>query len=217
MRLSPQSMRLLALASVSFAAVIAACSSSSTEEVLAADAGSDTSSSSIDSGGTPDTGGGFDTGTTSETSTRIDAGPQYDAGPPVVLDGGPENEGGIPCVQGGVVEVEPNQSAAQATPFTTSICGVIAPASGSDAAVVPDAASNAESDFTTFTLKSSTSSFFVQFSGDVTLVITVDGQSVTLTPTSFPAIPFVKGKPYIVEVKANTSAKTFWRVSLFES
>lgn len=217
MTLSPRSMRLLALASVSFAAVIAACSSSSTEEVLATDAGSD-SSLLPDSGGSPDTGSvGFDAGTT-ETSTVIDAGPQYDAGAPVVLDGGAGNDGGIPCVQGGVAEIEPNQAAGQATPFTTSICGVIESAGGAnDAAAVPDAALGAESDFATYTLKSTTSSFYVQFSGDITLVITVDGQTVTLTPTSFPAIPFVKGKPYIVEVKANTSAKTFWRVSLFES
>ncbi len=217
MTLSPRSMRLLALASVSFTAVIAACSSSSTEEVLAADAGRDTGNVTVDSGGSPDTGSvGFDAGTTTETSTVIDAGPQYDAGPPVVLDGGAQNEGGIPCVQGGVPEIEPNQSAGQATPFTTSICGVIEPAAGAEAGL-PDAAAGAESDFTTYTLKSTTSSFFLQFSGDITLVITVDGQTVTLTPTSFPAIPFAKGKPYIVEVKANTSAKTFWRVSLFES
>jgi hypothetical protein len=202
-------MRLVALVSVSFTAVVAACSSSSTEDVLPADAGSDTSSSSdFDAGSSPDVSTTFEA-STFETSVA-DTGPQHDAGAPVVLDGGAEFEGGVPCVQGGILEIEPNDSAGTATPFTTSICGAVLP--GGDAG---DAAT--ESDFATFTLQSATSSFYVEFAGDVSLVITVDNQTVTLTPTSFPSIPFVKGKPYIVEVKANQPQRTFWRVSLFES
>lgn len=216
MRLSPQSMRVVALLSVGLGAVVAACSSSSSEEVLAADAGSDTSSSGLDSGSTTDTGGSnFDSATNTETSV-FDAGPQYDAGAPVTLDGGGPDGGGLPCVQGGIAEVEPNNAAGTATPFTTSVCGFIEPNSApADAAA--DASVGAEVDFLTFTLQAATTSFFVQFSGDVTLNITVDGQTVVLTPTSFPPIPFVKNKPYVIEVKANQASTTVYRVSLFES
>lgn len=214
MRLSPRSMRVLALVSVSFVAAVAACSSSSTEDVLIPDAGPDTGTSGSDSGSGIDTGTtvGFDSGTGSETSTTFDSGPQYDAGAPTTLDGGDSDGGGIPCVLGGVGEHEPNDSAGEANSFQGSICGVIDPTTASDAGD-----GGVDTDFVTFTLKSTTQSFYVQFAGDVTLIITVDGQTVTMTPTSFPSIPFVKGKPYIVQVKANTANKTYWRVSVFET
>ena len=142
-----------------------------------------------------------------------DTGPKYDAGTPNVLEAGAEYEGGVPCVVGGQLEEEPNDDKATANELMPTRCGaILLTADGGTGVGV------AESDFLTFTLNSTTQNFFIQFSGDVRLKVTVEGNPpVIVTPTSSPAIPLVKGKPYFIEVTSLNGKKAYWRVTIFES
>lgn len=156
-----------------------------------------------------------------------DTGPQYDAGPPITLDSG------IPCVQGGIEEMEPNDDKNSANAFdnnadagpSASVCGVVSEgATAVDGGDAGDDGGDAggvvgsTSDFLTFQLQATTRSFYLQFSGDITMTVEVEGNApVVISPTSSPALPFVKDKPYYIEVKSRTGRETNWRVSLFET
>ena len=141
-----------------------------------------------------------------------DTGPIYDAGPANVLEAGPEYEGGIPCVVGGVLEVEPNDTKATANTLAPTVCGalLVSADAGADGGI--------ESDFLTFTLPSTATNFYIQFSGDISMKVDVEGNpSVTITPTMAATIPFVKEKPYYIEVRSLTNKRVNWRVTVFQN
>lgn len=140
---------------------------------------------------------------------KKDTGPVYDAGPATVLEAGDEYEGGVPCVVGGQLEEEPNDDKDAANPTMPTRCGAV---------LLTADGGTAESDFLTFTLKQTTTNFFIQFSGDVSLKVEVEGSPpVTITPTTSPTLPLVKGKPYFIEVKSlMANKKANWRVTIFE-
>ncbi len=224
-------LRGLPLARVAFGILLA--SGAATWAACGSDA---TSGTGPADGGLAD--GGIDTGIdTGPADTGIDTGPVkvYDAGIPTTFDGG------VPCVVGGLLEEEPNDTPATANKVDPTRCGTIsfrgAGDAGPDAGMVdagPDAARDAgdagdaavvdagpppvaESDFLTFTLKPATRSFFIQFNGDVTLKVDVEGKpSSTITPTSAPTLPFVKDKPYFIEVRSNSGKEVSWRVTVFQ-
>lgn len=200
-------------ASSALAAWLAACSGSDDAEPL-----DPTPDASLPEASAPDT----STPDTSAPDTGPkDSGPQYDAGPPTVLDGGDLYEGGVPCVVGGQLEEEPNDDTTTANTLAPTRCGVVFPLdpdAGADAAADAGDAGATESDFLTFTLKPTTTSFFLQFSGNITMTVSVEGkQPVTISQTQSPAVPFVKDKPYYVEVKSANGKRQAWRVTLFEN
>ena len=185
------------------AAWIAACGGSDEQDVIATpdaapEAAPDTSKPDVQTD-------------TSVVDSAKDAGPVYDAGPPTVLEAGPEYEGGVPCVLGGTLEEESNDDKDAANTIDPTRCGAILLTAdgGTDAGV-------AESDFLTFALKPATKNFYIQFAGDITLTITVDNQTVIFTPTSQPPVPFVRDKPYFIQVKSVDGKKQNWRVTIFE-
>jgi hypothetical protein len=186
------------------AAWIAACSGSEEQDVIATpDAAPETATDTSK----PDV-----QADTSKPDSAPEAGPIYDAGPPTVIEAGEEyGEAGVPCVLGGSLEEEPNDDKDAANTVDPTRCGAILLTAdgGTDAGV-------AESDFLTFQLKAATKNFYIQFSGDITLTITVDGQTVMFTPTSQPAVPFVRDKPYYIQVKSVDGKKQNWRVTIFE-
>ena len=144
-----------------------------------------------------------------------DTGPMYDAGQPNVLDGGDLYEGGIPCVVGGQLEEEPNDDRDAANPVMPTRCGVVLVDADGGTSGNPLVA---ESDFLTFTLPSTTKSFYIQFAGDVSLKIDVEGNpSVTITPTMSGNVPLVKDKPYFIEVRSLNGKVATWRVTIFAS
>jgi len=200
----------LGLAAASAIATWIACSSDPTPAIDAADA-----TTGNDSGATPDTGGGpVDSGGGGDASQE--AGRVYDAGAPNVLDAGDLYEGGIPCVVGGVLEDEPNDTPDAANPVDPTRCGAVLATASSDAGA-GDGGGATESDFLTFTLKPATKNFYIQFAGNISLKVDVEGQpSVTITPTSAPPVAFVRDKPYLVEVRSLTGKPTTWRVTVFQ-
>lgn len=193
-------------------AFLVACSGSNDQDVVSPTP--DASKASL-----PETGPSPDS-SVQETSTTKDSGPVYDAGAPTTLDGGDLYEGGVPCVVGGALEEEPNDDTEHANALAPTVCGVIF-ARDLDAGEDTDADADAgktESDFVTFTLKPTTKSFFLQFSGKVNLHLTVEGQpAVDISATSSPTLPLVKDKPYYVEVRSSEDKRTPWRVTLFEN
>ena len=55
----------------------------------------------------------------------------------------------------------------------------------------------------------------LRFDGKVLLRVEIDGNTVTLGNGGSPKIPFVKGKPYYIEIKAAERATSVpWRVDL---
>lgn len=100
-------------------------------------------------------------------------------------------------------EKEKNDGRNGANPLAPSVCGVIDPAS--------------EVDVLTFQLKPTSTSLKFQFDGQVSLRVEVAGTSTELTPTNSPKVPFVKGVPYFVTVKAlDSNAKPQWKVTVVE-
>lgn len=192
-----------------FAAWIAACSGSDSQDVVTApDAAPEASR--------PDT-------SLPDVQNDVildvvkDTGPIYDAGPPTVLDGGDLYEGGIPCVLGGLLEEEPNDDKTTANTLMPTRCGAIL-LTGDGGASVTDGGSVAESDFLTFTLPTTTTTFYLQFSGDISLKIDVEGNpSVTITPTMPANVPLVRDKPYYVEVRSLNGKRANWRVTVFQN
>lgn len=183
---------------------------------------------------TPDSGGGFDASLpdTSQPDTSKpdtgnpdtgtkDSGPQFDAGPPVTLDGGDLYDGGVPCVQGGLLEEEPNDDTTTANHMSPTDAGCTQPGCSRCGVVFVtdlDAGADAgESDFLTFSVRPGVKDFYLQFAGNVTLTVTVEGKPpVVITQTQSPTLPLVRDKPYYVEVKSANGKQQTWRVTLFE-
>ena len=190
------------LFSTALGAWVAACSGSDSQDVVAApDTGPE---ASLPETSTPDV--------VNDVVLDVvkDTGPVYDAGPANVLEAGAEYEGGIPCVVGGVLEEEPNDDKASANTLMPTRCGAV---------LLTADGGTAESDFLTFQLKATTTNFFIQFSGDISMKIEVEGHpAVTITPTMSAPVPLVKDKPYFIEVRSLSPTKRAnWRVTVFES
>lgn len=203
--------------------------------------GTTTPDSSIPETSKPDT-------SAPDTSTP-DTGPKdaaadvrvYNAGDATVLEAGPEYDGGIACVAGGQIEEEVNddpdasnelrlgdasclgfQNGAQVGPGC-SRCGVIFDNdldAGKDAG--DGGLGGTELEVLSFVLQpvnGANNNFFLQYAGDVTLVVTVEGSATeyVISSTSAPTLPYTTGKRYFVTVKSNTGAVTPWRVTLFEN
>jgi hypothetical protein len=199
-----------------------ACSGSDSQDVVqGVDSGPETSFDTS----VPDT-GPKDTG----ADVQKEAGPIYDAGAPIVLDGGDLYEGGIPCVVGGELEEEPNDDVASANPLNANPplpeagkaqsratrCGAmfLVDADGGDAG--NDSGLVAELEYLTFQLQPTTKSFYVQYGGNVVLKVEVEGHAPVTIPSADASIPFVKNKPYYVQVKSADGKSQKWRVTLFE-
>lgn len=210
---------------ISLAALFAACGDDDGGSNIAPpDSGAETSRPDT-STGTPDTG--------SPDAGPKDAapdGPVYNAGDATVLDGGSQYEGGVPCVVGGQVEQEVNDEpdaandlrAADAGCVGTgcSRCGVIFDNDSDAGADAGDGGlGGTELEYVSFTLHSATTSFYIQYAGDVTLVVTVEGNATeyVINTTSSPTLPYTAGKRYFIKVKSNTGKVTPWRVTLFEN
>jgi hypothetical protein len=57
----------------------------------------------------------------------------------------------------------------------------------------------------------------ILFTGQVRLLVTVSGKTVSLTPNDQNAVPFVKGQPYVIEVQPlSGNAPVPWTVTLVE-
>ena len=119
--------------------------------------------------------------------------------------GGTTSSGGTTSPTCGATENEPNDDQDQANKINGTICGTISP--------------QGDTDWLTFTLKSTTQSLSLQFTGSVRLRVTVEGHGTTeLTPSSAGAVPFVKNTPYYVEVAAFTDSQSSqtWQVTVVE-
>ena len=183
-----------------------------------------------------------------DTSTA-DTGPKdaasearvYNAGDATVLEAGPEYEGGIACVAGGQIEEEVNDDTANANALRAgdasclgflnnaqvgpgcSRCGVIFDSdldAGKDAG--DGGLGGTELEVVSFKLApvaGAKNNFFIQYAGDVTLVVTVEGSATeyVISSTSAPTLPYTTDKTYFVTVKSNTGAVTPWRVTLYEN
>jgi hypothetical protein len=104
-------------------------------------------------------------------------------------DGG-DTDAGL-CAPEATPEHEPNDSAGQANAFSADFCGRIAPGT--------------EHDFATFTLPAGTTMMRFSFVGNIDITMMVQGMTVHLTPTgALPAIPFVVGQPYVLDVTSST-------------
>lgn len=183
----------------------------------------------------PDTGGNDSGG----SDAKADTGPQYDAGPSVILEAGLGYDGGIKCVAGGQIEQEVNDTPDAANQLRTtpdagclgfkggvqqgpgcSVCGVIF---DSDPDAGPDAGDGGlggtELEVVTFQIHQGTSKFYIQYDGNVQLVVTVEGDAnkYVIGGGAPPVtLPYTTGKNYYVEVHSLTGAETPWRVTLFE-
>jgi hypothetical protein len=200
-----------------------ACSGSDGQDLVQGfDSGPDTSlpDTSVADTGPKDTG----------ADVAKESGPIYDAGPVVTLDGGDLYEGGVPCVLGGELEEEPNDDTANANTLNpnpllpeagkaqsrSTRCGVMflvgadGGDAGNDSGLVP------ELEYLTFQLQSTTKSFFVQYGGNVVLKVEVEGHPPVTIPSPDASIPFVKNKPYYIQVKSADGKSQKWRVTLFE-
>lgn len=197
------------------AGVIAACSGSDQQDVIAApDAAADQTTADTS---TPET-GGFDASTDNTVSDAARDNFVIDAGIPNVLDAGGIYEGGVPCVVGGLLETEPaNDDANGADNMNAqnpTRCGATINGLGVDG--------GQDLDYMKFRLENSTQSFFVYFEGNVKLTVTVempDGGISTsvLTPTSSQPIPYVQNKFYTVKLEALNGGRENWRVTLFQN
>ena len=173
--------------------VLAACSGAATQDVLESNTTSGTSSGTsgtATSGGTSGGTSGSATsgGTSGGTSGNTSGGTSGTVG-----------DASTGCPQ----EMEPNNNRGTANLLAPTLCGAISP--------------KGESDFLTFVLADKTTSMQLTFTGQVTLKVDVNGQSVTLGDGQSPKVPFVKGKAYFVEVQAIQDApSTPWRVDLIE-
>lgn len=166
----------------------------------------------------PDTGTGRDAGTDAR-----DSGPTFNPGDAATLDGGELYEGGVACVQGGILEQEPDNddptTATRVNPEDAgctwpspgcSVCGVVFQNDGADAGV--------EDDHVMFELHNAAKEFWLEFGGDVTLHVDVDGADAgAINRDSSPKLPFKKDGKYTVLVRPNVvKPRTPWRVTLYE-
>lgn len=194
---------LFTMSAVAAAGVWAACGGSDGQDVVQTDAGSDTGGGEKDSGGGElDSGGPRDSGPKdSGADVKV-----YDAGKPIILDGGGV-EGGIPCVEGGELEQEPNDLPNLANELKPTRCGVVTVDPGLDAG---------EKEYLTFTLGDASTNFFVQYAGNVKVLVETDGSAPVDITQGSPTLPFKKGQPYVVEVTSKDNKQQVWRVTLFE-
>ncbi len=139
------------------------------------------------------------TGTSSSASSTSSSGGTSSGGSSASSTssgGSTSSSGGAECPE----EKEKNDDADDANTLETSICGVIEDRSDVDSL--------------TFTLPASAKGVRLTYEGSVVLTVSVGGaSSVTLKAGSTQAIPFVKQKPYLVQVRAE-AAGTKWRVNL---
>jgi hypothetical protein len=199
------------------AAVFAACSGSDPQEAFPPDSGSDVTTTPPDVS-VPDTNSGFDAGGDSTVRDAPSDAP-FNIGEASIIDGGSLYEGGLPCVTDGVVETEPandsppNGDAGTPDILNPAVCGAILLGTGADGGI--------DVDYLRFRLKNTTTTFFVGFSGNIKMTISVEGpdggiQTVVITPTSGGAIPFVQNKDYTVKVESNDGARQNWIIRLNE-
>lgn len=117
-------------------------------------------------------------------------------------NGGNSNGGVAACDN---PEDEPNDDEDEANKFSGTICGEIDP--------------KGDEDWITFTLKPTTQTLSLQFSGRVRLRVRVEGRGTTeLTPDGAGAVPFVRNTPYYVQVVAYTDSESSqaWSVTVVE-
>ncbi|AKU98130.1 hypothetical protein AKJ09_04794 [Labilithrix luteola] len=101
-------------------------------------------------------------------------------------------------------ESEPNDTPEEANEAAPSNCGKISPAG--------------DVDYLTFELDPSTTNFAIKFNGKVTLTVSVNGKSYVLDASNNPKIPMVKGKPYLIAIRAaGNGSNIAWRVDIEES
>lgn len=115
---------------------------------------------------------------------------------------GGNSNGGVDC---GNPEDEPNDEQDEANKFSGTICGEIDP--------------KGDEDWITFTLKPTTQTLSLQFSGRVRLRVRVGDRGTTeLTPDGAGAVPFVRNTPYYVQVVAYTDSESSqaWSVTVVE-
>mgnify|MGYP001435494772 CR=1 FL=1 len=190
------------MSAVAAAGVWAACGGSDGQDVVQTDAGSDTGGGDGDSGsGQEDSGGPQDSGP-KDSGADVK---QYDAGKPIILDGG-DIEGGIPCVEGGELEEEPNDTP-PGNLLTVTRCGVIK---------IDEVLDAGEKDLLTFTLGDASSTFYLQYAGNVKVMVETDGSAPVDITQGSPVLPFQKGQPYFVEVTSKDGKQQVWRVTKFE-
>lgn len=109
-----------------------------------------------------------------------------------------------PPSSGGCQEEEPNDSREDANRLTTERCGTLS--------------KDDDRDFLTFRMKPSTRRLGLDFSGNVRLKVTVNGEERVLEPDAAGNVPFKQGADYYIEIRARDSnASVSWRVSLSES
>ncbi len=193
---------LFTMSAVAAAGVWAACGGSDGQDVVQTDAGSDTGGGDRDSGGDQNDSGDHADSGPKDSGADVEI---YDAGEPNVLDGG-DVEGGIPCVVGGELEEEPNDTALLANELRPTRCGVIK----------IDALDAGEKDYLTFTLGDASTNFFLQYAGNVKVMVETDGSAPVDITQGSPKLDFRKGQPYFVEVTSKDNKQQVWRVTLFE-
>ena len=165
------------------------------------------------SGDDTTTSGGDDVSSGSDGSGGGDAS-QTDGPPIVFLDGGPD-VGPVPCVAGGVLETEPNDNLGQANTINGNVpmCGQITRAQDG----------GLDEDYFAFHMQASTTTMTIEFNGNVSLTVSVDGgdggrQEVVLSPTSTSTpVPFVKDKQYTIVVRSFDGNPQNYRVTIHES
>jgi hypothetical protein len=101
-------------------------------------------------------------------------------------------------------ETEPNDTPAQANVLNPQLCGSVSHAD--------------QKDYLTFTIKGGTKTLSLNFKGGVRLRVTIDTKIIELTPDNAGVVPFVLGKPYLVEVTAliDSATPTPWQVTVIE-
>jgi hypothetical protein len=97
-------------------------------------------------------------------------------------------------------ETEPNDTPASANRISGEACGIIDPPT--------------ESDFFTFTVPQAGRGMSLSFTGRVVINLTVEGTTITLSATSHPDIPFVKGRAYLLDVKSEDGQKEAYTVTV---
>jgi hypothetical protein len=195
---------------LSAAGVWIACGGSDSQDVTTTpDAGKDTGAPDKDTGPVDDDSGGPEDSGPKDTGADVKV---YDAGPPIYLDGG-DIDGGVLCVVGGELEQEDNNTAATANPINygavpgkASRCGVIK----------IDAQDAGESDFLKFELADAATKFYLQYAGDVHVIVETDGSAPVDITQDSSELAFRKGQPYLVEVKSKDGKQQVWRVTLFQ-
>jgi hypothetical protein len=184
-----------AAAAMAAIALIPACSGAAGQDVLdTTPAGASASGGTATSGGTSGSSGATSSGTSGNgTSGAATSGGSSGTTADASVDASPL------CAS----EIEPNDSRDTANVLATSLCGAIQP--------------DSESDFLTFLLAQTTTSMQITFTGQVTLRIDVNGQTVTLGNGLSPMVPFEQNRRYTIEIKATVKGASIpWRVNLIE-